>query len=155
METAAPARVQAFADAGVSCLPAQYVQPPEHRPAPSSDPAAAHSVPVVDLSSTSAADAVRAACKDWGAFHVVGHGVPGELLDAMRGAGLAFFRAPMEDKLRFSCDPARGAAAEGYGSRMLANDDFVLDWRDYFDHHTLPESRRDPSNWPDFVPGYR
>ena len=102
-----------------------------------------------------AADAVRAACTDWGAFYVVGHGVPGELLDAVREAGLAFFRAPMGDKLRFACDPARGAAAEGYGNRMLANDDSVLDWRDYFDHHTLPESRRDPAHWPDFVPGYR
>ncbi|CAL5044431.1 unnamed protein product [Urochloa decumbens] len=157
MEAAAAARVQALAETGVSRLPAQYIQPPEHRPAPSPSPvaAAAPSVPVVDLSSPAAADAVRAACADWGAFHVVGHGVPAELLDAVRGAGLAFFRAPMEDKLRFACDPARGAAAEGYGSRMLANDDSVLDWRDYFDHHTLPESRRDPAHWPDFVPGYR
>ncbi|CAN6202424.1 unnamed protein product [Urochloa humidicola] len=158
METAAAARVQALAETGVSRLPAQYIQPPEHRPSPSPSPvaaAAAPSVPVVDLSSPAAADAVRAACAGWGAFHVVGHGVPGELLDAVRGAGLAFFRAPMEDKLRFACDPARGAAAEGYGSRMLANDDSVLDWRDYFDHHTLPESRRDPAHWPDFVPGYR
>jgi len=157
MDTAAPARVQALAETGVSRLPAQYIQPPEHRPAhPSPSPVpAALSVPVVDLSSPTAADAVRAACADWGAFHVVGHGVPGELLDALRGAGLAFFRAPMEDKLQFAGDPARGAAAEGYGSRMLANDDSVLDWRDYFDHHTLPESRRDPAHWPDFVPGYR
>ncbi|TVU34732.1 hypothetical protein EJB05_16580 [Eragrostis curvula] len=146
METAAPPRVQALADAGVPHLPAQYVQPPEHRPAPSSSShrAAALSVPVVDLSSASAAGAVRAACADWGAFHVVGHGVPVELLDAMREAGLAFFCSPMEDKLRFACDPTRGAATEGYGSRMLANDDSVLDWRDYFDHHTLPESRRNP-----------
>jgi isopenicillin N synthase-like dioxygenase len=156
METASTARVQALAEASVPHLPAQYVQPPEHRPAiSSSHRAAAVSVPVVDLSSASAADAVRAACADWGAFYVVGHGVPVELLDAVRGAGLAFFRSPMEDKLRFACDPARGAAAEGYGSRMLANDDTVLDWRDYFDHHTLPESRRNPSHWPDFVPGYR
>ncbi|WVZ82403.1 hypothetical protein U9M48_029669 [Paspalum notatum var. saurae] len=157
MEAAAPARVQALADTGVSRLPSQYIQPPEHRAAPSPSPAAAAalSIPVVDLSSSGAAGAVRAACADWGAFHVVGHGVPGELLDAVRAAGLAFFRAPMGDKLRFACDAARGAAAEGYGSRMLANDDSVLDWRDYFDHHTLPESRRDPSRWPDFVPGYR
>jgi isopenicillin N synthase-like dioxygenase len=156
METASTARVQALAEASVPHLPAQYVQPPEHRPAiSSSHRAAAVSVPVVDLSSASAADAVRAACADWGAFYVVGHGVPVELLDAVCGAGLAFFRSPMEDKLRFACDPARGAAAEGYGSRMLANDDTVLDWRDYFDHHTLPESRRNPSHWPDFVPGYR
>ncbi|EER87904.1 hypothetical protein BDA96_10G058700 [Sorghum bicolor] len=156
METAAPARVQALAETGVSRLPAQYIQPPENRPTPSPSPvAAAVSVPVVDLSSSTAADAVSAACADWGAFHVVGHGVPRELLDAVREAGLAFFRAPMGDKLRFACDPARGAAAEGYGSRMLANDDSVLDWRDYFDHHTLPEFRRDPAHWPDFVPGYR
>ncbi|TKW20068.1 hypothetical protein SEVIR_4G061100v4 [Setaria viridis] len=156
METTAAARVQALAETGVSRLPSQYIQPPEHRPAPPSSPAPATPfVPVVDLSSPTAVDAVRAACADWGAFHVVGHGVPGKLLDAVRGAGLAFFRAPMEDKLRFACDPARGAAAEGYGSRMLANDDSVLDWRDYFDHHTLPVSRRDPAHWPDFVPGYR
>lgn len=158
METAAAARVQALAETGVSRLPAQYIQPPENRRAPpssSSPVAAAPSVPVVDLSSPAAAAAVRAACADWGAFHVVGHGVPAELLDGVRGAGLAFFRAPMEDKLRFACDTARGAAAEGYGSRMLANDDSVLDWRDYLDHHTLPVSRRDPAHWPDFVPGYR
>ncbi|GJN29576.1 hypothetical protein PR202_gb17812 [Eleusine coracana subsp. coracana] len=38
------------------------------------------------------------------AVRVVGHGVPVELLDAMRVAGLAFFRLPMEDKLRFEYD---------------------------------------------------
>jgi isopenicillin N synthase-like dioxygenase len=159
METAAAPRVQALADAGVPHLPAQYIQPPDLRAANPSyrPPAASLSIPVVDLSAaaTTTTDAVRRACADWGAFHVVNHGVPPELLDAMRAAGLAFFRAPMAEKLRFGCDPARGAAAEGYGSRMLANDDSVLDWRDYFDHHTLPESRRDPARWPDFVPGYR
>ena len=56
METAAPARVQALAETGVSRLPAQYIQPPENRPTPSPSPvAAALSVPVVDLSSSTAA----------------------------------------------------------------------------------------------------
>ncbi|CAM0912901.1 unnamed protein product [Alopecurus aequalis] len=157
METAAAPRVQALADAGVPHLPAQYIQPPDLRADTSHRaPATSLSVPVVDLSAAATTtDGVRRACAEWGAFHVVNHGVPQGLLDAMRDAGLAFFRAPMAEKLRFGCDPARGAAAEGYGSRMLANDDSVLDWRDYFDHHTLPESRRDPARWPDFVPGYR
>uniref|UniRef100_A0A0D9WM77 Fe2OG dioxygenase domain-containing protein n=1 Tax=Leersia perrieri TaxID=77586 RepID=A0A0D9WM77_9ORYZ len=156
----APPRVQALADAGVPLLPPQYVQPPDLRPLPPTDPSSVSVpvLPVVDLSAAGAAgvgDAVARACAEWGAFHVVGHGVRRGLLDAMRGAGRAFFGSPMEEKLRFACDPARGAAAEGYGSRMLANDDSVLDWRDYFDHHTLPESRRNPNHWPDFVPGYR
>lgn len=105
----------------------------------------------MDLSDAAATttDAVGRACAEWGAFHVANHGVPPGLLDAMRAAGLAFFRAPMEEKLRFGCDPARGAAAEGYGSRILANEDSVLDWRDYFDHHTLPSPAATPTSSPD------
>ena len=103
METAAAPRVQALADAGVPHLPAQYIQPPDLRADTSHRPLAAPlSVPVVDLSAAATTtDAVRRACAEWGAFHVVNHGVTPGLLDAMRGAGLAFFRAPMAEKLRF------------------------------------------------------
>ncbi|KAK4771229.1 hypothetical protein SAY87_031761 [Trapa incisa] len=38
---------------------------------------------------------------------------------------------------------------------MLENDDAMLDWRDYFDHHTLPLSRRNLSRWPHHPTGYR
>lgn len=31
----------------------------------------------------------------------------------------------------------------------------VLDWRDYFDHHTFPLSRRNPNRWPEFPSNYR
>ncbi|CDP04127.1 unnamed protein product [Coffea canephora] len=61
----------------------------------------------------------------------------------------------MEQKLKYSCDP-NSPASEGYGSRMLvADNDSVLDWRDYFDHHTLPLSRRNPAKWPHYQPHYR
>lgn len=73
----------------------------------------------------------------------------------MRSIGVKFFGSPMEEKARYACDLTVGPAAQGYGSRMLAKDDTVLDWRDYFDHHTLPEERRDPTKWPDFIPNYR
>lgn len=38
---------------------------------------------------------------------------------------------------------------------VSSNDHEVLDWRDYFDHHTFPLSRRNPINWPDFTSDYR
>lgn len=38
---------------------------------------------------------------------------------------------------------------------LVNNDDTVLDWRDYFDHHTLPLSRRNPSRWPECPKDYR
>ncbi|AEE83731.1 2-oxoglutarate (2OG) and Fe(II)-dependent oxygenase superfamily protein [Arabidopsis thaliana] len=75
----------------------------------------------------------------------------------MRSLGLSFFQdSPMEEKLRYACD-STSAASEGYGSRMLlgAKDDVVLDWRDYFDHHTFPPSRRNPSHWPIHPSDYR
>ena len=51
------------------------------------------------------------------ASRVVGHAVhdmPWKLLDAVRETGLIFFRAPMEDKLQFTCDLARDAISEWY-----------------------------------------
>ncbi|KAM0967459.1 hypothetical protein ACFX2J_022872 [Malus domestica] len=94
-------------------------------------------------------------CRDWGAFHVTNHSLPAALLDAIKRAGLTFFNDnSVEDKLNYACDPS-SATLEKHGSWMLENDDTVLDCRDYFDHHTLPLSRRDPTRWPDFPADYR
>ncbi|KAL8152093.1 hypothetical protein V2J09_021901 [Rumex salicifolius] len=150
------ARVQALAQSKLSNVPPQYIQPPELRPNPASS--ANHAVPLIDFSTAGDARAeIGQACREWGAFQVINHGVPIRLLDEMRGAGLAFFEGyDVADKLKYSCDPS-AAATEGYGTRMLVSqtDDSVLDWRDYFDHHTFPLSRRNPSRWPDFPPYYR
>ncbi|XP_031377850.1 leucoanthocyanidin dioxygenase isoform X2 [Punica granatum] len=152
-------RVQSISQSGQSRVPPQYVQPVQTRPgnrAPGFD-----NIPSVDLSEFNPAsrDRVREeigpACRDWGAFHVIGHGVPPALLERVRAVGRAFFEEfPMEEKVKYACD-ASSAATEGYGSRMLENDDVVLDWRDYFDHHSLPLSRRNPSRWPHHPPDYR
>ncbi|CAD5194526.1 unnamed protein product [Musa acuminata subsp. malaccensis] len=160
MEAAAETqRVQTLVEAGVAHLPARYVQPPELRPHLSrrrDATADCGGIPVVDLgpSGGDPVPAIGRACREWGAFQVVNHDVRPGLLEEVRAMGSSFFRAPMEAKLRFACDP-RSPASEGYGSRMLAKDDGVLDWRDYFDHHALPESRRNPSQWPDFPSNYR
>ncbi|XP_010449808.1 PREDICTED: leucoanthocyanidin dioxygenase [Camelina sativa] len=158
METAAASsRVELIVKGNLPEVPCQYIQPPEARPNLHNSVDGA-SIPTVDLSSSdSAREAIGDACRNWGAFHVINHGVPINLLDRMRSLGLSFFRdSPMDDKLRYACD-STSAASEGYGSRMLlgAKDDVVLDWRDYFDHHTFPLSRRNPSRWPIHPPDYR
>ncbi|GMN27252.1 hypothetical protein TIFTF001_001554 [Ficus carica] len=152
-----PIRVQILSQSGLTRVPPQYVQPPHHRPKASS-PSPPQTIPTVDLSGSgrdSVREAIGQACLDWGAFHVTGHGIPTDLLRAVKRVGLTFFNdCPVADKLRYACDPA-ASASEGYGSRMLERDDTVLDWRDYFDHHTLPLSRRDPTRWPHFPEDYR
>lgn len=159
MEVASePTRVQTLAQAGLTQVPPQYIQPPHNRPNHPSSSSAVPSITLFGFDPTRR-DTVRTsmaqACRDWGAFHVTDHGIPASLLHDIKRVGLTFFNdSPVHDKLRYACDPT-SAASEGYGSRMLEKDDTVLDWRDYFDHHTLPLTRRDPTRWPDFPPEYR
>ncbi|KAL1565361.1 jasmonate-induced oxygenase 4 [Salvia divinorum] len=152
-------RVQSLV--GEEAVPPQYVQPLEtrtQRVVGCRDDNDEPSLPVIDLSDNgdSVPEQLGRACRDWGAFHVISHGVPVELLREMRRLSRSFFEdCAMDQKLSYACDPT-SPASEGYGSRMLvASNDTVLDWRDYFDHHTLPLSRRDPSKWPHFSPNYR
>jgi hypothetical protein len=42
------------------------------------------------------------------AFHLVNHGVPPGLVDAMQTVGLAFFRMPMAGNIQFGCRPTQG-----------------------------------------------
>ncbi|KAI4329704.1 hypothetical protein MLD38_028059 [Melastoma candidum] len=153
--TALPVRVQSLSQSDLPAVPPEFIQPPDARPSPPGATAAA--IPTIDLADGRASllSGIASASEGWGAFHVINHGVPLELLDRTRQLGLHFFDAlPTEEKLKYACDPT-SAATEGYGSRMLENDSSVLDWRDYFDHHTLPLCRCRPSNWPDSPPDYR
>ncbi|PHT35826.1 hypothetical protein CQW23_23526 [Capsicum baccatum] len=150
-------RVQLLAEKGEITVPSQYIQPPETRPQNPNANVKEAEVPVIDLSSRSnLLEKMKKACKEWGAFQVINHKVPICLLDDMRRVGRNFFEGcEMEEKLRYSCDSS-SPASEGYGSRMLVeSNETVLDWRDYFDHHTLPLSRRDPSHWPESPADYR
>ncbi|XP_042485435.1 jasmonate-induced oxygenase 4 isoform X2 [Macadamia integrifolia] len=155
-----PFSIQTIAQSGLFDVPSQYLQPPESRPGfchESSD----SSIPVVNLFHCETKQLgnvhkeLSCACSEWGAFQVINHGVPKQLLDCMRSAGLSFFKELSEEKRdKYRCD-LNSAASEGYGSKMLMKEDSVLDWRVYFDHHTLPLSRRNPIRWPDSHPNYR
>ncbi|PIN10109.1 Iron/ascorbate family oxidoreductase [Handroanthus impetiginosus] len=153
-------RVQSLAQDGKVVVPPRYVQPAETRPKHDVEKRNDNDLPtppVIDLSdSNSVHEELGRACREWGAFHIISHGVPHELLDEMRRVGRSFFEdCTMDQKLSYACDP-NSPASEGYGSRMLAmSNDKVLDWRDYFDHHTLPLSRQNPSKWPHFSSDYR
>ncbi|KAG0463912.1 hypothetical protein HPP92_019981 [Vanilla planifolia] len=88
-----------------------------------------------------------------GVFQVVNHGVPSTLLEEMKEVGLRFFRSPWNSSygtlaIRDPLHPRvmEAGCCQGGGCPRL---------EDYFDHHTLPEFRRNPSVWPDFPENYR
>jgi len=153
-------RVQSLSESGAATIPDRYVKPESERPKAALEPAAATTteeggIPVVDLSSPSdpaTARAVSEACRDWGFFQAVNHGVPAELLRRARGVWRGFFRQPMEVKQRYANSPA---TYEGYGSRLGVEKGAVLDWGDYYFLHVRPPHLFDPHKWPHLPPDLR
>ncbi|KAF8722126.1 hypothetical protein HU200_022766 [Digitaria exilis] len=148
-----------------------FVQAPEHRPV--SPLAEATGVPVIDLSPLIAAtppspavlDAlvaeVGAACREWGFFVAVGHGVPDATAVRAVDAGRAFFALPAVSKA--AVRRTERAPLGYYDAEHTKN---VKDWKEVFD--IFPHELRPPAasvdgelvfmnKWPDDadLPGFR
>ncbi|KAI3458559.1 hypothetical protein Pfo_015222 [Paulownia fortunei] len=144
-------RVQSLSDGGNGTIPERYVKPPEARPSLGSTPSDAN-IPLIDLggiNDDSLREAtlrhVSEACREWGFFQVVNHGVSPELMDRAREVWREFFHQPMEVKQAYANSPK---TYEGYGSRLGVEKGAILDWSDYYYLHYLPCNLRDFSKWP-------
>ncbi|KAG8067036.1 hypothetical protein GUJ93_ZPchr0005g14695 [Zizania palustris] len=151
-------RVQALSESGAATIPERYVRPEAERP---SSAAAEEgddgviNIPVVDLSSPGSAATARAvaeACREWGFFQAVNHGVPPALLRRARGVWRGFFHQPMDVKQRYANSPA---TYEGYGSRLGVDKGALLDWGDYYFLHVRPPHLLSPHSWPHVPPDLR
>lgn len=128
------------------------------------------SVPVIDISSLlaghkgpaaqAAVDELSAACRDWGAFQIVGHGVPAELLARLCDEMRRFFALPPRDKQSVRRGPDN---SWGYNDLELTKN--VRDWKEVFDfgavpHPELPDDHADNHTeeginlWPAMLPGF-
>ncbi|GJM94470.1 hypothetical protein PR202_ga11115 [Eleusine coracana subsp. coracana] len=171
-------RVQSLWESGLATIPARYVKPESERPNNPNklvgtkkkkseeeeeeeevegdhESKTTMSIPVVDLSSPcdpATARAVSAACREWGFFQAVNHGVSGELLRRCRRAWKGFFHLPMEVKQRYGNSPA---TYEGYGSRLGVEKGAVLDWGDYYFLHVRPPHLLHTDKWPHLPPDLR
>ncbi|CAL9778022.1 unnamed protein product [Musa acuminata subsp. burmannicoides] len=148
-------RVQSLADA--EAIPERYIKPPSERPNlnPGTAMAAGETecLPVVDLGGLrgGAAErqatmrAVSDACREWGFFQAVNHGVSPALTAAVREAWRQFFHLPMAEKQAYANSPT---SFEGYGSRLGVKKGAILDWGDYFFLQLLPQSIKNYDKWP-------
>ncbi|KAG8087622.1 hypothetical protein GUJ93_ZPchr0010g9537 [Zizania palustris] len=144
--------VRHLCDSGISRLPGKYVLPASDRPGQA---AAVGSVklPVVDLSRlripSERAAVLRtldAACRDYGFFQVVNHGVDGELVSSMLDVARRFFALPFEVRKRYMSPDVR--APVRYGTSFNQVNDAVLCWRDFLKLVCMPLAAVVPS-WPD------
>lgn len=120
-----------------------FVVPSQHRPSPWPSTEAhggsgryGSSIPVIDLASVNSSEAelnalisdVGRACKEWGFFQVINHGIPPTLIHNLREGAKAFFALPLEQKLEVKRTFDR---ALGYNDGELTKN--IRDWKEVFD----------------------
>ncbi|OAY46263.1 jasmonate-induced oxygenase 2 [Manihot esculenta] len=153
-------RVQSLSERCLEEIPDRYIKPPHERPSikspssSSSSPRDDINIPIIDLGGLSGDDdnlrasilrEISMACRTWGFFQVINHGVNPELLDSGRKIWREFFHLPMEEKQKYANSPK---TYEGYGSRLGVEKGAILDWSDYYFLHYLPLSLKDNNKWP-------
>ncbi|KAF3970613.1 hypothetical protein ACB098_12G026500 [Castanea mollissima] len=136
-----------------SNLPESYVRPESDRPR-LSEVSACDDVPVIDLGLEDRSQVVKQiaeACKFYGFFQVINHGVSLEAVEKMLRIATEFFNLPVEEKLKlYSDDPSKTMRLS---TSFNVNKEKVHNWRDYLRLHCYPLDKyvpEWPSNPPDF-----
>lgn len=145
-------RVQSLSESGMPVIPERYVKPVSERPKLEITVGEVN-IPVIDLSGLygdrqtrfSTLNKISVACREWGFFQIVNHGVRPELMNDAREAWRQFFHLPVEEKQVYANSPR---TYEGYGSRLGVQKGAILDWNDYFFLHYLPLALKDYNKWP-------
>ncbi|WZZ81901.1 hypothetical protein YC2023_102473 [Brassica napus] len=153
-------RVQSLSQSNLKAIPNRYVKPLSQRPnLPSQNHHNKHNpvtaaIPIIDLGGlytnditlhAKTLDEISKACKEWGFFQVVNHGMSPQLMDRAKETWRDFFRLPMELKNMHANSPK---TYEGYGSRLGVEKGAILDWSDYYYLHYCPLSLKDYTKWP-------
>ncbi|KAL5562510.1 hypothetical protein UlMin_032257, partial [Ulmus minor] len=134
-----------------------FIQAPEHR-AKLAFTHEAEGIPSIDLSAINSIDSepdqaaidelvreIGSACKEWGFFQVINHGVPLEKRQKIDSAARKFFALPLEEKRKVRRDEV-----QVLGYYDAENTKNVRDWKEVFDvsveDPTLVPSSPDPED---------
>ncbi|RZC49464.1 hypothetical protein C5167_017890 [Papaver somniferum] len=111
-------------------------------------------VPIIDLQKLVSPEPItgdlelerlHSACKEWGFFQVVNHGVDFLMVDKVKSEIQGFFNLPMDEKMKFW--QVEGDL-EGFGQAFVHSEEQKLDWADMFFMLTLPRQMRKPRLFP-------
>ncbi|XP_002519769.3 protein SRG1 [Ricinus communis] len=138
--------VQELAKASLIEIPTRYARLNQDSPIISVDGLSHLCVPVIDLERLNAGDSVdlelerlHLACREWGFFQLVNHGVSTTLLEVFKLETENFFKLPYEEKKKLWQQPENH---EGFGQLFVVSDEQKLDWSDMFYITTLPFNLR-------------
>ncbi|XP_020084146.1 protein DOWNY MILDEW RESISTANCE 6 [Ananas comosus] len=135
-------------------LPESYVRPESQRPR-LSEVVTDADIPVIDLGCPDKPQTISRiahACRSYGFFQVVSHGISPELMLQVMAMALEFFRLPAEEKAKlYSDDPAKKMRLS---TSFNVRKETVHNWRDYLRLHCYPLQEFVP-DWPSNPPLFK
>ncbi|KAE9621576.1 hypothetical protein Lal_00032496 [Lupinus albus] len=144
--------VQELAKENLEAVPPRYQRPQEQDFVISQVDDEFSTIPVIDLNnllSQQSGDAelqkLHLACKEWGFFQLVNHGIETTFLEKVKLEIKEFFNLPMSEKNRFR---QKSGDIEGFGQLFVVSEDQKLDWSDIFIMITRPIHKRKPHLFP-------
>ncbi|CAI0418418.1 unnamed protein product [Linum tenue] len=137
-------------------VPIRYIRPELKLQRVSSDDEYVQ-VPVVDMSKLDGNDGgelakLHSACRDWGFFQVINHGVGEGVILKMKADIQEFFSQPIQVKMDSAQLPD---SIEGYGQAFVVSEEQKLDWGDMLFIITQPINRRNVGLWPKIPSSFR
>ncbi|KAL2349076.1 hypothetical protein Fmac_003076 [Flemingia macrophylla] len=148
--------VQELAKKPIIQVPERYVRPNQDPPI-LSNTTSLPQVPIIDLQKLLSDDAIELekldhACKQWGFFQLLNHGVDPSVVENMKIGVQQFFDLPMEEKQKFWQTPED---MQGFGQLFVVSEEQKLDWADMFYVHTFPLQARNPRLIPSIPQPFR
>ncbi|XP_071693828.1 protein SRG1-like [Rutidosis leptorrhynchoides] len=140
-------------------VPIRYVRPDQDPPFISRLSSTLSEVPIIDMQRLLSEESanyelvkLHLACKDWGFFQMINHGVSCSLLEKLKEEIQDFFKLPMEDKKKIWQVPGD---LQGYGQAFVQSEEQKLDWADMFYMIMLPKQIRNPRLFPNLSLRFR
>jgi isopenicillin N synthase-like dioxygenase len=141
-------------------LPESYIRPESDRPR-LAEVTTDNNIPLIDLASPDkqlVVDQIGQACRTYGFFQVINHGISNDLLEKVMAVGLQFFRLPAEEKVKlYSDEPSKKIRLS---TSFNVKKETVHNWRDYLRLHChpleefLPEWPSNPESFKEIVSTY-
>ncbi|XP_057866446.1 codeine O-demethylase [Cryptomeria japonica] len=136
-------------------VPERYIRPQRERIGCTalSAPPGLH-VPLIDMAKIFSShhstrqhemERLAQACKQWGFFQVMNHGIDLGLLELIKEVARDFFKLPVQEKEKYAMIPG---TIQGYGHAFIFSDEQKLDWCDMMALGTMPKSIRKENLWP-------